>query len=111
MSGHGVWARVGYELASPAPMFYSLSGETDFRRVVTLVPLVSFASESVLGIIPSFSAGAGFPIDLLDGPARLGLRGQLGLQWPYVGVVGGLDVMSGTSSLLLRGFVMLQVGL
>jgi hypothetical protein len=110
MSGEGVWTRVGYEVASPSLIFYGLSVETDLRRAVAIVPTVSFASESILGVIPSLSLGAGFPMEFLNGPPRLGGRLQLGLQWPYVGVIGGVDLF-GDAGLALRGFVMLQVGL
>jgi hypothetical protein len=110
MSGFGPWVRVGYEVAWPSPIFYALLLESDLRRVLTLVPLASIASESLFGLIPSVSAGVGWPIDLFDGPVRTGFRGQLGLQWPFVGVVGGADLMIGPT-IFVRGFVMLQVGL
>jgi hypothetical protein len=110
MSGEGVWTRVGYEFASPSWLFFSVSAETDLRRILAFVPMVSLASESLLGVIPSVSVGAGFPMEFLNGPPRLGARLQLGAQWPYAGLVGGADlfIAAGAS---LRGFVMVQVGL
>lgn len=101
--------RAGYEIAAPEWLFHSLAVETDFTTTLTLVPVIHAASEALLVIVPSISAGLGLPIDLKP-TARVGGRVQVTLHWPFVGFVAALDVFPGTND-PVRVTLMGQIGL
>lgn len=111
-SGTSFRARLGYEIAAPAFLLISLALETDFQRSHTVVPVVSVASEGLLSVIPSASLGVGIPVDLAPS-ARAGVRLQLTLHWPFVGVVFAADGLVGAplGPPQLRFSLMGQVGL
>ncbi|MBN2497145.1 MAG: hypothetical protein JXR96_21310 [Deltaproteobacteria bacterium] len=87
--------RLGYEIAYPSYLLYALQLETDFDERLGLVPSIQAASPAIF-VLPSLSVGAGLPIRLLPEP-QAGLRLQLGLQWPLLGLLVSCDVYPGSS--------------
>lgn len=90
----GFRMRLGYEVAYPSYVLYSLNVDTDFQDEVVVAPVVELASDSVMFIIPSVGLGLGVPVRVWP-EVDVGLRGQLTLQWPLLGVVTSLDVYPG----------------
>lgn len=87
--------RAGYEIAAPEWLLHSLAVETDFTSALAFIPAVHAASEGLLVLIPSLSAGLGLPIEVRPS-LRVGARLQLTVHWPFVGFVAALDVFPGT---------------
>lgn len=86
----GLRARLGYEVAAPEWLLWSVTGETDFSRLLQFAAVAEAATELLL-IIPSVSVGLGVPVRVLP-ERQVGARAQVSLQWPYVGFVASLDV-------------------
>lgn len=83
--------RIGYEIARPSWLIHSLSVETDLQNVV-VAPAVELAlSGAFLYVQPSACAiGIGMPLRMGDEPA-VGVRAQLAVQFPILGLVAMLD--------------------
>jgi len=88
----GFRLRVGYEFSGPPWLVYSLSADSDLKRRLVVAPAVEAATRaSMFALIPSFSGGLGVPIRVVP-EATVGIRGQLGLQFPAFGFAAALDV-------------------
>lgn len=81
--------RAGYEIGSARFLVHSAVVETDFRRRVLVVPATEAATGS-LGLIPSFGAGIGAPIQVYP-QTRVGVRALATLSWPVFSFVGTFD--------------------
>jgi len=93
-SPRGLRARVGYEVAAPGWLFHALSLDTDFQDELVVAPTVEAATSGVFVIIPSLAVGLGVPVRLLP-EVSAGVRFQLTIQWPFVGLVTALDLYPG----------------
>lgn len=93
----GVRGRIGYEVAAPSWLLYSLTADTDFRRRLILTPLVEAASPAVI-ILPSFGLGVGVPVQVAPDP-RVGVRAQADLHFYPVGFVTSVDIYPRLGSL------------
>jgi hypothetical protein len=102
--------RAGYEVAAPPFLLYSLAIEGDAVEELMLIPAIEVASPVLLTLIPSAGIGVGVPVMLLP-DTRAGVRTQLSLMWPFVGLIGSVDVYGGPLTPTVRGALMLQVSL
>lgn len=90
-----VRGRIGYEVAAPDWLMYSLTADTDFNRRFIVTPLVEAATPSDIGgcfgLLPSLGVGAGAPIQI--GPdVRAGVRLQGDLHFMFLGFVTSVDI-------------------
>jgi hypothetical protein len=85
-----VRGRLGYEVAGPEWLLYSLTVDTDFRRRAIVTLLIEAASPAVL-IVPSAGFGVGVPIQIVP-DARPGVRLQGDLHFYPIGFVTSVDV-------------------
>ncbi len=89
----GLRARLGYEVAAPAWLFYALVLESDLSDGLLVAPTVRAASSQVL-VVPSLAVGLGLPIALA--PERhVGARVELDLHFLAVGFVTTIDWFPG----------------
>ncbi|MCA9695458.1 MAG: hypothetical protein KC636_38120, partial [Myxococcales bacterium] len=104
--------RAGWEIAAPAFVLYSAAVEGDAVEELLVVPAIEVASPAFWGVIPSAGLAVGAPVMVTPAP-RPGVRIQLALTWPYLGLVGNVDVYPSFDGLsqALRGSLMLQVTL
>lgn len=110
--GEGVRPRLraGWEVATIVPFWMqAVALESDLRSV-TLVPSTEIASANTWLVFPSFGVGVGAPVQVWP-RARAGVRTQLSIHWPFVGLLGTLDVFPVPRRRPdLRGGVVVQVG-
>jgi hypothetical protein len=102
---------VGWEVARPSWLLYSLSYETNVKDRHYIVPLVKAASPMFL-FLPSVGVGAGVPIRLHP-TARVGGRVQIDAYLLSLGLVGALDVfppLNSSSSSIVQFSLIGQVG-
>lgn len=92
-----VRGRIGYEVAAPGWLLYSLTADTDFRRRFIVTPLIEAASPTVF-IIPSFGIGAGVPVQIAP-ERRVGVRVQGDIHLLPLGVVMSVDIYPPLGSL------------
>jgi hypothetical protein len=78
--------RFGYEIAWPSWILYSLNLESDFRKRLTVVPLVNFAVNQDQSLL----FGIGAPWQFTP-TTQAGLRTQISLQLLMVALVAGTD--------------------
>lgn len=99
--------RAGWELFAPNYLAHALALELDGRGRVTLAPSVELMSPMVL-IFPSLGVGVGVPIEL--GPASVvGLRGQLSVSLPYLGLLATVDTFPGDPTRRVSPSLFLQL--
>lgn len=79
--------RAGYEMARPSWLIESIAVETDLRSLV-LVPTVEAAVSGNWSQV--LAIGAGVPVRLID-HNTVGVRGQVAIQFPVLGVVQTFD--------------------
>jgi hypothetical protein len=84
--------RLGYEVARPSWLIYSLSADTDFRRAAVVAPAVEAALPTFWYL--SFAAGLGIPVRVYDS-FDAGLRLQVSAHAPVVGAVATIDLFPG----------------
>lgn len=84
-------ARLGYEFAAPPWLLYALAVETDFTDRALIVPTVEAALPFVL-LLPSLGFGLGAPVHIDGDGARVGVRLQTSLAFPFVSVVVPFDI-------------------
>jgi hypothetical protein len=107
----GLRMKVGWEVARPSWLLYSLNFETDVKDHHYLVPLVQAASPMIL-FLPSVAAGLGVPIRFAP-IARVGGRVQIDVHLLSLGLVGALDVypaLTDSSSTFTQFSLMGQAG-
>jgi hypothetical protein len=103
--------RAGWEFAGPPLLLYSVAVESDAVEELMLIPAIEVASPIMLGgFFPSGGVGVGAPVMLLPDPLA-GVRTQLSLSWPYVGLIGSVDVYPRPDTPAVRGALMLQVSI
>ncbi|MCP4677363.1 MAG: hypothetical protein GY854_17985 [Deltaproteobacteria bacterium] len=87
----GLRLGLGYEVAAPKWLFYSINVESDASSYLAVVPLVKACSPWVL-FIPSASIGLGVPMLIrFDEEFTAGIRLQTDLHWGPIGIVLPLD--------------------
>jgi hypothetical protein len=86
----GFRARLGYELAVPRPLLWSLTLDADFKGTAFVTPTAKLAS-GALWFIPSFGIGAGLPVQIAP-DRRVGARVELDVQLYALGFVTSLDI-------------------
>jgi hypothetical protein len=86
----GFRARLGYELAVPRPLLWSVSFDLDFKGTAFVSPTATLAT-GALWFIPSFGIGVGLPVQLAP-ERRVGARLQLDVMFYAVGFVTSLDL-------------------
>jgi hypothetical protein len=103
--------RIGYEIAAPRWLLYSLTADTNFRDRFIVTPMVEAASPAII-VVPSAGLGIGAPIQISPDP-RAGVRFQADAHFYPVGIVTSVDVYPRVGA--LRGFtevsVLAQIGL
>jgi hypothetical protein len=107
----GFWARLGYEIAYPEFLLFSVVADTDFHTTLVLAPTLTVASSLMEPpYFPSFDFGLGLPLRVV-GAFEVGVRVAAGLSWGPVGFSAVLDVYPGHAgeSDPLAG--LLQIGL
>jgi hypothetical protein len=104
----GFRARLGYEVAAPAWMLYALVVDSDLSSSAVIAPMARVASPLLL-IVPSFSIGAGLPIQVRGG-SRVGVRIEADAHLASVGFVTTVDVFPGTGG-YTQVTLMGQIGL
>lgn len=82
--------RVGWEVARPRWLLYSLQADFDFRGRVIAAPVVSAASQWIT-IIPSIGLGLGVPVQVAP-TLRAGLRLQFDAMIAACGLLASMDV-------------------
>jgi hypothetical protein len=98
--------RAGWELFAPSYLAHAVAVELDGRRR-TSVALTSELMSPLLMFLPSVGVGAGLPIQLAP-ELLVGVRGQLSVQLPYLGLVTTLDVFPGAGDQRVRPSLYLQ---
>jgi hypothetical protein len=89
-------ARAGWEIFAPQHVAHALAFELDATGASALALTTELVSPAWL-VLPSLGFGFGLPIKL--SPELLtGVRGQLSLQFPYVGATAVLDVYPGAAA-------------
>lgn len=103
--------RIGYEIAAPRWLLYSLTADTNFRDRFIVTPMVEAASPAIL-VVPSSGLGIGAPVQISPDP-RAGVRIQADAQFYPIGIAASVDVYPRVGT--LRGFtevsVLAQIGL
>lgn len=89
--------RAGYEVAAPRFVLYSLALETDCVDTFVVAPAVEAALPFV-AILPSLGLGAGVPVRIEGGEARVGGRVQVSVAFPYLSLFVPLDFYPATST-------------
>jgi len=92
---HGLRLRVGYEVARPSWMVYSLALETNARDRVSGALVAEAASPCLAFIIPSLGLGLGPVVEHRPGQTATGARVQTTLGWLLVSAVLHVDVFPG----------------
>lgn len=82
--------RVGWEVARPRWLLYSLQADFDFRGRVIAAPVVSAASQWIT-VIPSIGLGLGVPVQVAP-TVRAGLRLQFDAMIAACGFLASMDV-------------------
>jgi hypothetical protein len=90
----GFRARLGYEIAAPGWLFHGLTVDTDFTDELVVTPTWEAATSGVMVIIPSLAVGLGVPVQVKP-EVTAGIRMQLTLQWPFIGLVTTFDLYPG----------------
>jgi hypothetical protein len=93
----GVRGRLGFEVAAPSWLLYSLTADTDFAHRAIVTPMVEAASPVIL-IIPSVGLGVGMPVQVAPS-VRPGARIQGDMQFYPVGLAVSGDVYPRVGSL------------
>jgi hypothetical protein len=86
----GFRARLGYEVAIPRELLWSVSFDLDFKGKAFVSPTATLAT-GALWFIPSFGIGVGLPVQLAP-ERRVGARLQLDVMFYALGFVTSLDV-------------------
>ena len=86
-------ARLGYEFAAPKWLIYGLTLDSDFTTDLVVSGMIEAATPFVL-MLPSLSGGVGVPVRVLP-EAEVGIRIQLGVQYPVAGFVTSFDIYPG----------------
>lgn len=82
--------RAGYEFGSASFLAHQITVESDFQRVLLVVG-TDAATPNLMMFIPSFGGGLGVPVQVWP-EARVGVRVQSALSWPFFSIVGHFDV-------------------
>jgi hypothetical protein len=90
----GFRARLGYAIASPRWLAYSINLDTDFEEEVVICPLAEAISDGVFLVFPSAGLGLGVPVRVRP-RTDVGIRIQLTLHWPLFGFVTSFDIYPG----------------
>ena len=90
----GLRARLGYEVAAPSWLFHGVAVDTDFTDELVITPTFEAATSGILAIVPSLGFGLGVPIQIRP-EVTAGIRLQLTLQWPFIGMVTSFDLYPG----------------
>lgn len=99
--------RAGWEMFAPDFIAHALAIEGDHRGEVLLVPSSEVVTSSVL-LLPSFGIGVGLPI-VIQPAVEAGIRGQISLAFPWISVVGTLDLLPSRAA-FARPSLFVQVG-
>lgn len=102
--------RAGWQIAVPAWLLTSLAVEGDASEELLVVAAIEAASPLIVRRIPSAGIGVGAPVMLLPEP-RPGIRVQMSLAWPFVGLLGTVDVYQRPGRAAVRGALLLQVSI
>lgn len=86
----GFRARLGYEVAIPRELLWSVSVDLDFKGRAFVSPTATLAT-GALWFIPSFGVGVGLPVQLAP-ERRVGARLQLDVMFYALGFVTSLDI-------------------
>ena len=105
----GFRMRLGYEIALPDWLVFSVTAETNFQDLVVLTPQLSILSSGGFPLMLTASAGVGMPI-LLGNTERVGLRAAVDIFVWMVGVALYADIYfptpdektAGTAGMLLE---------
>jgi hypothetical protein len=90
--GGDFWMRVGYEIAWPGWLLYSVNVDTDYVDRVVVAPHVEFATPlPYMPVFPSFDVGLGLPVQVLPG-TLVGVRFLCGFTWGPVGFNATFDI-------------------
>jgi hypothetical protein len=92
---HGLRLRVGYEVARPNWMVYSLALETNARDRLSGALVAEAATPCVAVVIPSLGLGLGPVVEHRPGQTATGARVQTTLAWPLVSAVLHVDAFPG----------------
>ncbi len=92
-----VRARVGWEAAPRPWLVAAIVVDSDLQRRWLAAATAEAASESFAGVFPSFSLGAGVPVQFTP-HARAGVRFVSTVHWPGVGVAFTFDVYPQTGN-------------
>lgn len=108
--------RAGWELGILRRFIATVAVESDARRHLEVVPSAELTPARrwppEWWLIPMPSLGIGVPVELVP-RTRVGIRGQLGLHWPWLALVGFVDGHPrwGDAPRRVTGGAMLQIGI
>lgn len=106
----GFRARLGYELAIPRELLWSVSFDFDFKGRAFVSPTATLAT-GALWFIPSFGVGVGLPVQLAP-ERRVGARLQLDVMFYALGFVTSLDIFpQANGDPLTQATFLAQIGL
>jgi hypothetical protein len=86
----GFRTRLGYEVAAPSFLLYSLTADTDWNTRVVVTPMVELASPWMF-IVPSFGLGVGLPVRVTP-DVMVGARIQGSMHLGPLGFVTTVDL-------------------
>lgn len=89
----GLALRLGWEVAAPGWLLWSVAVDTDAQDWLTLTPLVE-ASSPLVFILPQASLGLGAPVRLVP-ETEVGVRIQVGLALGPLGFAASFDLFPG----------------
>ncbi len=104
--------RLAYEAHGPAWVVYGLQADVVGEAAVDIAEaalVAELASPGIFGVIPTLGLGAG-PAVRVWPEAALGVRAQLTVHWPWVGLVANWDAQPALGELGRFGF-MVQIGI
>lgn len=91
--------RAGVELTGPAKWaIYSLNFDSNLKDYLVASAVIEASTPAMFFVLPALAVGAGLPVRFEKGVStRVGVRGQLAMTLPFIGLVFPIDYYPATS--------------